>query len=153
MNIFMRFKKYIAYKDDGCWLWTGYRNEDGYGRFRVGKKLWNAHRLSYSLFIGKIPDEIQVLHHCDNPPCVNPDHLFLGTQIDNINDMVRKNRQRSVKGEKHHLAKLDWPKAYEIKWLSAMGYSTRKLARMYNVARSNIQFVAANKTWIMECHD
>ena len=96
---------------------------------------------------------MQVLHKCDNPSCVNPEHLFLGTQIDNIKDMISKDRQKGVRSEKQWKAKLNTEKAYEIKWLSAVGYSSSYLAKEYGVTRSNIKFIRSNKTWQMECHD
>jgi len=76
-----------------CWEWTANKLKQRYGRFSIGKKHILAHRFSYELHYGKIPDGLDVLHTCDNPPCVNPNHLYLGTQQDNANDMVAKNRQ------------------------------------------------------------
>jgi hypothetical protein len=83
--------------DEGCWIWTGSR-AGGYGTLRVDGKVQKTHRLSYAEFIGQIPDGLCVCHHCDNPPCFNPDHLFLGTHNDNMQDMKRKGR--SATGEK-----------------------------------------------------
>lgn len=79
-----------------CWEWQGYRIDKGYGRLRHegGKKL--AHRVSYEAFVGAIPDGMCVLHKCDNPPCVNPDHLFLGTNLDNVKDCINKGRHKGV---------------------------------------------------------
>lgn len=84
-------------KTRGCWLWTGAKTRGNYGELVhvVNRKQtgWRAHRLSWVLNKGEIPDGLQVLHRCDNPPCVNPEHLFLGTQHDNITDMWLKGRQ------------------------------------------------------------
>ena len=88
--------KYIPEPNSGCWLWTGSLVGWGYGRF-ASKHRTNAHRMSYMIYCEPIPDNMLVCHKCDVPSCVNPDHLFLGTTIDNINDKVRKGRARSRK--------------------------------------------------------
>jgi hypothetical protein len=80
---------------DGCWTWTAYTDKDGYGIFRIGEARIRAHRMAYELGVGPIPSGLQVCHHCDNPPCVRPDHLFVGTQGDNNRDMAAKGRHRS----------------------------------------------------------
>jgi len=83
---------------DGCWLWTAgkfspVRHGFGrYGAFWVGGKMRYAHRVAWEIFIGDIPSDMNVLHSCDNPPCCNPEHLFLGTQLDNVRDMISKGR-------------------------------------------------------------
>lgn len=78
--------------DGGCWLWQATKNGDGYGRFRYQGTLHGAHRVSYMLYKGDIPEGMCVLHDCDTPSCINPDHLVLGTQVDNIHDMENKGR-------------------------------------------------------------
>jgi len=80
---------------NGCWPWLGSRTVHGYGKIRDNYKSVGAHRISYRLNIGKIPRKLHVLHKCDNPLCVNPDHLFLGTQSDNNKDMFKKNRDKN----------------------------------------------------------
>ena len=90
-------------KSGECWLWTDALRPDGYGYLqRVGGRggrTYLAHRASYEIAYGPIPDGLHVCHHCDNPPCVRPDHLFLGTDLDNIRDMIRKGRGRYVRGD------------------------------------------------------
>lgn len=84
---------------EGCWLWMGARDPDGYGSFRVGSRGTHAHRIAYALKVGHIPSGFSVLHKCDNPPCVRPDHLFLGTQLDNVHDMMSKSRGNKARGD------------------------------------------------------
>ena len=94
--------------DEECWPYMGARTSDGYGSFHVDLKIINAHRFAYILFVGPIPKDLFVLHKCDNPPCCNPKHLFLGTNKDNILDAAKKGRliYPSLKGEFHPGAKL-----------------------------------------------
>lgn len=92
----VRFWKYVA-KSDGCWLWTASTNHWGYGQLSCpGRSYLRAHRLSYEMHVGPIPDGLFVCHRCDVPACVRPDHLFLGTPKDNVDDMVAKGRHRPV---------------------------------------------------------
>ena len=92
---------------DGCWEWQGYRNPLGYGRMRKDGKKHLAHRISYTLFVGEIPEGKMLCHKCDNPSCVNPDHLFVGTNQDNVSDCIAKGRHKGalnspfVKGHQH----------------------------------------------------
>ena len=80
-------------KVNGCWEWTASADKDGYGYLRINNKKPKAHRLAYETWIGPIPeDKPQVLHHCDNPPCINPEHLYAGTNKDNVKDRIKRNR-------------------------------------------------------------
>lgn len=79
-------------KTNRCWIWVGHRTRDGYGYFSIRKQMILAHRYAWTYFHQEIPKELSVLHRCDNPPCVNPKHLFLGTQRDNMMDMIAKGR-------------------------------------------------------------
>lgn len=103
-----RFEKYIgAITETGCILWTGAINDDGYGVIGSGTRngqMLLAHRAAYELKIGPIPEGVKVLHRCDNPPCINHEHFFLGTQADNMADMVSKRRGRKrVPGSRRYL--------------------------------------------------
>lgn len=89
-------------KSDGCWEWTGATNGVGYGQLNVKGKRWSAHRISYEIHIGAIPQGLLVRHRCDNRPCVRPDHLELGTHVDNARDMVERGRVNSHRGDRTH---------------------------------------------------
>lgn len=91
--------------ETGCWEWTAWVNNWGYGFFYGSRKSRLAHRASYELFCGEIPDKMHVLHKCDNPKCVRPSHLFLGTELDNKRDMVEKKRQ--AYGERNGKSKVN----------------------------------------------
>ena len=85
-------------KTDGCWKWIGATTSSGYGCIGLGRRRkLQAHRVSYELYVGEIPEGRMVLHRCDNPPCCNPDHLFIGTQTDNMRDAARKGRNIAQK--------------------------------------------------------
>jgi len=89
--------KYEIVSESGCWVWIAGINDKGYGRFKLDGKLFLAHRAAYTIYVGEIPQGINVCHKCDVPECVNPDHLFLGTQKDNIQDSKSKGRHRQLR--------------------------------------------------------
>lgn len=104
-TVLERFEnKFVPEPNSGCWLWTAFTTPKGYGQFWDGICIWRAHRFSYKLYKGPIPKGLFVLHKCDVPECVNPDHLFTGTNAENVADMVSKGRQQ--KGPSHWKAKL-----------------------------------------------
>jgi len=107
MTLRSRFEsKYVPEPNSGCWLWDAGINSKGYGQIRDGKRMRLAHRLSFEFYKGEFPADSDILHHCDMPLCVNPDHLFLGTHQDNMSDMKNKGRARTCKGETHKRSKL-----------------------------------------------
>ncbi len=138
-------------KSEGCWRWTGALNNNGYGLFWVGAK-WGgyklAHRVSWIIHFGPIPIGKVVCHHCDNPPCPRPDHLFIGTDRDNIDDAIAKGRMIVPHGEKHHAAKLTADIVVEMRQLASEGrMSQRELARRYDVDHSTIKRVLNGTGW------
>jgi hypothetical protein len=132
-----------------CWLWTGsIRNQFGYGRIRANNVTWPTHRLSWVLANGPIPDGLWVLHRCDNPRCVRPDHLFLGTPKDNSQDRDAKGRHRVVRGERQGSSKLTVNQVREIRTLYATGsVSYRSLAQQFDVSVTTIGFIITRKRW------
>lgn len=130
--------------DGGCWLWTGSKIQGGYGKLWVYGKYMLAHRYSWQLHNGPIPDELCVLHRCDNPSCVNPDHLFLGTQADNLADMRAKGRDNQPKGEAHGMAKLTEP---EIPLIRNDPRLHRIIAADYGVSSTLISVIKRCERW------
>ncbi len=111
-----------------CWLWEGARNTDGYGYLMVSGRYERVHREAYRVWIGPIPEGLSVLHHCDTPPCYNPDHLFVGTQADNMRDAMLKGRKvRNPSG----LCKRGHP----LDGIQSGGRFCRECKRGYNRAR------------------
>jgi hypothetical protein len=91
-KLLARLRANVIVTADGCWEWQRYRLQTGYGRMTVDHRMANAHRVSYELFVGPIPLGMFLCHHCDNPPCCNPEHLFVGTPLDNTLDAKAKGR-------------------------------------------------------------
>lgn len=137
--------RYIVDESTGCWTWTGYRQDNGYGQMRYRRKLLAAHRASYEAYVGKIPDGMIVCHKCDNPSCVNPAHLFIGTHADNVADKVSKNRQ--AKGINNGRAKLTERRVRRIRQETASGATRAELAKRYNVDPKTIRLIAERRTW------
>jgi hypothetical protein len=138
-------------KTEGCWRWTGAKYNYGYGKIRRGGKTILAHRVSWILHKGPIPEGMCVCHHCDNPPCTNPAHLFLGTHQDNAVDRERKGRGGGCllqKGEKHPSAKLTKAKVDEARARYEAGeVGQRSLAREYGVDQSTMSDAINGLTW------
>jgi hypothetical protein len=135
--------------EDECWPWiAGMRNSDNYGCVRYEDRVEAAHRVAWRLSRGPIPDGLQVLHSCDNPRCVNPKHLFLGTNNDNVQDKVRKGRSYRACGEQSGTHKLTNDAVREIRRKYAQGEATHKqLAREFGVVEGTIGFVLREETW------
>ncbi len=128
--------------NSGCWLWTGYRNSKGYGRFSFEGRPQVASRVSWVLSRGSLPDGEYVLHRCDTPACVNPDHLFLGTMADNSKDCARKGRHS--RGERRWNARLTKDDVVSI---LRSDDSTLQLSRKYGVSWATIYDIRTGATW------
>lgn len=135
-------------KTEGCWYWRGALDRPGYGMTGFGGTGNKAHRFSYELHYGPIPNGLLVCHKCDNPPCVNPEHLFVGTNADNIADMIAKGRAAIRKGELHHKAKLKDADVLSIRErYSQGGMPERGLATIYGVSSSTIDDIVHYRRW------
>lgn len=132
----------LAHLENGCWVWTGHTVPFGYGTLRAEGKLHPTHRLAWELTHGPIPDGLCVLHRCDNPPCCNPSHLFLGTHSDNMKDCVSKNR--IAKGESVGRHKLTHEQVVTI---LTSHKSTKELASYFHVHPNHILRLRARKQW------
>lgn len=156
-----------VWKTNGCWLWLGSSDKKGYGRISYKLKPVLAHRISFELHCGPIPEGMWVLHHCDNSACVNPKHLFLGTSLDNVRDMIKKGRSWTQKdraaavknghksrkylphifGEAQHSSKLTVVKVKKIRKLLAADVSFSEIGRRFGVGRVAIAAIYYGRTW------
>jgi len=118
-------------KSDGCWEWQGYRKK-GYGHFGVHPRhIVEAHRFSWQLANGPIPEGLFVCHHCDNPPCVRPDHLFLGTNTDNLRDASRK--LRLIGGDRH-----SWETVLAVRAAASEGLTHQKIGERVGMSQTHV---------------
>ena len=131
-------------KTNDCWLWTGGSDSSGYGAIKTAKGMSIASRVSFELSVGSIPEGQCVLHRCDNPKCVKPDHLFLGTVGDNNRDRHRKGRTRASSGELHGISKLS---DAGVRIIRCSPLSTKELAAIFCVSKDAINSARNNKTW------
>lgn len=128
----------------GCWEWQGGRFPDGYGSMKWNGKARGTHRLSFEAFKGPIPDGMLVRHSCDNPPCINPDHLLVGTNKDNVADCISRGRRGDLSGENNGVSKLIDADILEIR---ASNEPTQILASKFGIDRTTIWGIRVGKTW------
>lgn len=144
----IRFWSKADVKDkDSCWIWKGSKNRGGYGTFWFRGRLHIASRVSWMIAYGDIPDGMLVCHRCDIPLCVNPDHLWLGTDMDNTIDKLSKRRQTNRRGADHGMAKLSEDEVLQIRELMKHGASGKKLAKEYGVSDTLIYYIHHRKLW------
>ena len=140
------YAKLVPNPENGCLEWHGWADRNGYGRIKINGKGVYTHRLAYELAVGPIGD-FKVLHKCDNPACCNPDHLFLGTLKENMQDMVKKGRNYVCSGSRHGLSKLTEAQVLEIRDKTAQGASQASLARFYGVSAASINKIVRRRVW------
>lgn len=141
----------IPVTETGCWLWLGCCDQKGYGLVSLNRVTKRAHRVSYEAATGIAPGDLQVLHKCDTPCCINPDHLFLGTNQDNVADKVAKGRQASgdvvamgMRGERQGSRKLCEQSVREILRSSERGVD---LALRFGISQSVVSEIRSRKAW------
>lgn len=138
-------------KTSRCWLWTASSNRKGYGQFGVKMGRWKikyAHRMSYEFFVGKIPKGFLVLHKCDVPLCVNPDHLWIGTHMDNCKDKIKKGRMADTKGQKNGRAILSEDEVRRMRKMYLTGkYSQVELGKFFGIKKSMANRVITKVAW------
>ncbi len=149
---------FIPSDPEECWEWFRARTTDGYGTLTVDGRTVYVHRVSYEVHVGPIPEGIHILHHCDNPPCVNPNHLFLGNQQSNLSDMRRKGRDHKLgpyRGDQNGNAKLSEGEVLTIcseyrfldpAWGERVAMQ-RVLAQRYSVTTRTIRRVLSGENW------
>lgn len=132
----------------GCRIWLGALNSHGYARIKHLNRNQVAHRLVKTLELGRALDPKEfVLHKCDTPSCINPAHLFIGTQKDNIRDMYAKGRNNPLRGEAHQCAKCTTADVIRMRILKASGLSIKEVAKAVGVTRAMVEGVWHGKTW------
>ena len=157
-DISLRFWEKVDQRDpDDCWVWIGSKTPLGYGHISKDNKTIYSHRLSWILHFGEIPDGLFVLHQCDNPSCINPAHLFLGTQLDNVHDRDQKgrgnwnynNRANPRRGENHCSSKLTNEIVWEAREAIKSGdkFALKKMAQRYGVSYTTIWKAARGYRW------
>ena len=144
-------------KSSGCWIWKGAHNQEGYGSIGIGsrtdgtRRLIKAHRMCWYLTYGVIPVGMCVLHRCDNPTCVNPDHLFLGTHADNMRDKKIKGRAKTgplLFGEAHPRSRLHAEDVHKIRKMSSEeGLSQSQIGKLFGVSQTHVGRILRKQRW------
>lgn len=142
-----RFWRRTNIKSDvDCWEWTNSKDEKGYGLFSIGRKTFRAHRIAYELKNGKIPKGMLVCHTCDNPSCVNPNHLFIGTNLDNCKDKILKERAMYVCGELQGHSKITDLQVEEIRKMRVDGIKLKDIAEKFGITETTVSDITNYKS-------
>jgi hypothetical protein len=136
--------KFLPVPEAGCWLWESALDSGGYGLFAFNGKAVTAHRVSWTLYRGAIPNGVCVLHKCDERSCVNPDHFFLGSQSDNALDMVKKKRGNHSRGEKNGWSTLT---ADQVRSILSDDRAQSVIAKAYGTTQANVSSIKLGKAW------
>jgi len=129
---------------NGCLEWQGTINDAGYGLIRIHGQYWRAHRVAFHLSQGPIPDHLHVCHSCDNPRCIEPSHLWLGTNADNTADMDAKGRRRPSHGEQHFSAKVT---EVQVRAIRADPASYREIGKRYGISHKAVSRIKCLRVW------
>jgi hypothetical protein len=133
--------------ENPCWIWLKRKDDDGYGRITFRRTTISVHRLAYAVFKGDFDDVWHVCHTCDNPPCINPKHLWLGTNNDNMKDRDKKGRHCPLQGEKHGRHKLIEEEVRQVFYLQKEGYSERKIGKIIGVSGVQVHRILSGQAW------
>lgn len=138
-----------SFEKDDCWEWQGIRNSNGYGRFSYKDSHVLAHRMAFRMFFGEIPDGMVVCHRCDNRLCVNPRHLWLGTQRENLSDAATKGRmyRPDSRADRNGNTSLTWDKVRAIRKMNNEGTKKYLIAKAFGVSPSTITNIVKHQTW------
>jgi len=134
---------------DACWPWSGSVDQSGYGMVALDGHARRTHRVAYALAVGPIPTGMLVCHHCDNPPCCNPAHLFLGTLTDNNRDRANKGRSAALRGERNGNSKIADADAHVIRLRRASGARVSDLANEYGLNRCTVRRIANGSRFVL----
>ena len=131
----------------GCWNWSKSTNKDGYGQLKAGGRMWVASRLAITLHLGYEIDGKLACHHCDNPRCCNPSHIYAGTKADNARDKATRGRENARQGSENHFAKLTEAEVEEIKRLALDGVGNAEIAARFGIHHSTVWLIKTGRTW------
>ena len=147
-EILQKFESLTVWEPNlGCQIWIGGCTNFGYGCIRIARRNWSTHRVAYFLHYGIFDPSFWVCHHCDNPPCINPRHLFLGRGKDNIWDKIRKGRERWAHGEAHYSTRMTAQDIRRVFEMRNEGLTQQKIANDFGLTQPAIQAILCGRNW------